>query len=142
MRKIKCSIEIKSSRKKVWKTLWSNITFPNWANIIDGGMYMKGSLIEGEEVEFISSVNGYGVISLVEKLIPNEYVLFKHKEDTEDSGLHKRKDEWAGGRESYYLKEKDEVTELIVKMDVPAKLEELFNERLANALKRIKTLSE
>lgn len=142
MREIKYTIEIKASKEKVWKTLWSNATYRDWADIIDEGLYMKGSLKKGKEIEFISSVNGYGVTSLVAELIPNEYVLFKHRADTQGSGMEERKNEWAGGTESYALSEKEGATELVVKMDVPTELDELFNERLPKALERIKKLAE
>lgn len=142
MKKIEKSISINATKEKVWETLWSSSTYGDWTNAIDEGMYMKGSLEEGKEIQFISSINGYGVTSLVDKLIPNEYILFKHKTDTKGNGLEKRKDEWTGGTESYSLVEKNGVTHMIVKMDVPIEMEELFNEQLPKALERIKKLSE
>lgn len=142
MKEIQHAIEIKASKEKVWKILWSDTTYRDWTNIIDEGMYMKGSLEEGKEIQFISSVNGYGVTSLVEKLIPNEYILFKHKTDTKGNGLETRKDEWTGGTESYALSENEGITQLIVKMDVPIEMETLFNEQLPKVLERIKILTE
>lgn len=142
MKEIQHAIEIKASKEKIWKILWSNATYRDWADMIDEGLYMKGSLKEGKEIEFISSVDGYGVTSLVAELIPNEYVLFKHRADTKGSDMEERKNEWAGGTESYALKENEGVTQLIVKIDVPIELEKLFNERLPKALERIKTLAE
>lgn len=142
MNKIEKSIFIDATKEKVWETLWSSSTYGDWTSAIDEGVYMKGSLEEGKEIQFISSVNGYGVTSLVAELIPNEYVLFKHKSDTKDSGLEKRKDEWTGGSESYLLIEKNGVTQLIVKMDVPIEMEELFNKQLPKALEQVKKLSE
>ena len=104
MKEIQHTIEINASKEKNWKILWSNATYRDWADIIDEGLYMKGSLKEGKEIEFISSVNGYGVTSLVAALIPNEYVLFKHRADTKGSVMGERKNEWAGGSESYTLR--------------------------------------
>ncbi|NTW72486.1 MAG: hypothetical protein HGA49_09625, partial [Eubacteriaceae bacterium] len=129
-------------KEKVWATLWEDATFRDWANIIDEGTYMKGVMKEGNEVQFISSVNGYGVTSLIEKLNPNEFVLIRHRADTKESGQQEREKEWIGGTESYSLTEKDGVTTLIVKTDVPKELEEIFNIRLPRALERIKTLAE
>ena len=53
---------------------------------------MKGVMEEGNEIQFISSVNGYGVTDRIEKLIPNEFVLFRHSSDTQ------RADSWRGKR--------------------------------------------
>ncbi len=142
MKEIQFSIEINASKERVWATLWEDITFRDWANIIDEGTYMKGVMKEGNEIQFISSISGYGVTSLIEKLNPNEFVLFRHGADTKERGKQEREKEWNGGTESYYLTEKNGVTALIVKTDVPQEQEETFNTRFPRALERIKTLAE
>lgn len=142
MKEIQFSIEINASKERVWATLWEDVTFRDWANIIDEGTYMKGELKEGNEIQFISSVNGYGVTSLIEKLNLNEFVLFRHSADTKNSGQQEREKEWTGGTESYSLTEKNGVTTLIIKTDAPQDLEETFNTRVPKALERIKTLAE
>lgn len=103
---------------------------------------MKGVMKEGNEIQFISSVSGYGVTSLIKKLNPNEFVLFTHGADTKESGQQEREKEWTGGTESYSLTEKNGVTTLIVKTDVPQEQEETFNIRFPRALERIKILAE
>ena len=142
MKEIQFSIEINATKERVWAILWEDITFRDWASIIDEGTYMKGVMKEGNEIQFISSVNGYGVTSLIEKLNPNKFVLFRHGSDTKESGLQEREKEWTGGTESYSLTEKNGVTTLIVKFDVPQEQEETFNIRFPRALERIKTLAE
>ena len=138
MIEIEFAIEINANKEVVWSTLWEDVTFREWASIIDEGTYMKGVMKEGTEIQFISDVNGYGVTSLIERLNPNEFVLFRHAADTKESGELEREKEWTGGAESYSLTEKDGVTTLIIKTDVPKELEEMFNERLPRALERIK----
>lgn len=142
MNEIQFLIEINATRERVWATLWEDVTFRDWANIIDEGTYMKGEMKEGNEIQFISSVNGYGVTDLIEKLIRNEYVLFRHSADTKESGQQDREKEWTGGTESYSLTEKNGVTVLTVKTDVPQEQEETFHIRFPKALERIKTLAE
>lgn len=142
MKKLQFSIEIKAPRERVWNTLWEDKTFRDWANIIDEGQYMVGEIEEGNEVQFISSVNGYGVTSLVEKLVPNEFVLFRQMTDTMESGEKEREKEWAGGAESYSLAEKDGVTILTVDTDVPPGQVETFKVRFPKALERVKILAE
>jgi len=142
MKEIQFSIEINASKERVWTTLWEDITFRDWANIIDEGTYMKGVMKEGNEIQFISSVNGYGVTSLIEKLNLNEFVLFRHSSDTKENGQQEREKEWTGGTESYFLIEKNGVTTLIVKTYVPQEQEETFNISLPRALECIKTLAE
>lgn len=103
---------------------------------------MIGEMAEGNEVQFLSSVNGYGVTSIIERLIPNEYVLFRHQADTKESGGQVRDDEWTGGLESYSLKEKGGNTILILEQDVPPEQVETFEERSPKALEKVKFLAE
>jgi rifampin ADP-ribosylating transferase len=142
MKEFQFTIEINASKEIVWKTLWDDATFRIWAAVIDEGTYMKGAMIEGNEIEFISSVNGYGVTSLIEKLTPNEFILFRHSADTIENGQQEREKEWTGSKESYSLSEKDGHTKLTVKTDVPQELEQIFSIRLPKALEQIKALSE
>jgi len=93
-------------------------------------------------VQFISSVSGYGVTSLVEKLALNEFVSFRQMADTKDSGEREREKEWTGGTESYSLAENEGVTTLTVDIDVPPGQEETFRVRFPKALERVKILSE
>lgn len=109
MKEIQFSIEINAPKKRVWATLWEDRSFRDWANIIDEGTYMKGIMKEGNEIQFISSVNGYGVTSLIEKLNPNEFILFRHAADTKDSGQQEREKEWTGGRRVIPLPKKMEL---------------------------------
>lgn len=142
MKEIEFSIEINAAKEKVWSVLWEDVTFRDWAGIIDEGTYMKGVLEEGNEIQFISSVNGYGVTDFIEKLIPNEYVLFRHSSDTQEGGKQKREKEWTGGSESYFLSEDKGVTTLVVKSDIPKEQEEIFGKRFPEALTWLKTLAE
>lgn len=139
---MKFSIEIAASKEKVWNTLWDDKTFRDWGNIIDEGQYKVGEMKEGNEVQFISFVSGYSVTSLIEKLTPNEFVLFRQMADTKESGEQEREKEWTGGTESYELAEKNGITNLTVKIDVPPGQEETFKVRFPKALERVKVLAE
>jgi hypothetical protein len=142
MIELKFEIGINSTKETVWSAIFDDTSFRDWANIIDEGTYMEGEMKEGNEIQFISSVNGYGVTSLVSKLIPYEYVLFKHASDTQMSGATTRDKQWTGGSESYTLIEKEGQTFLTIKSEIPEELVEMFNDRLPRAMKRIKELAE
>ena len=141
MKELRFTIEIRAPKEKVWDTLWQDATLREWAGIIDPGTYMVGELKEGNEVQYISG-NGYGVTSLVEKLVPGEFLLLRHQADTQDEGKREREKEWTGGEESYALAEKDGATTLTVAFGVPPELEEYFKTAYPKALERIKELSE
>jgi|SRR5579872_937219 len=142
MKKMQFSIEIHSTKVRVWDTLWQDETFRQWASIIDPETYMVGDLKEGSEIQFISSSSGYGVTSLVEKLIVNEFLLLKHSVDTQNDGKQEREEQWTGGQESYSLVEKNGITTLTVAFDVPPELEEEFKVSYPKALERVKVLAE
>lgn len=142
MQSMQFIIEISAPKEKVWNTLWQDEAFRDWSGIIDPGTYMKGELKEGSEVEFISAENGYGVTSLVDKLVENKYLLLKHKADTQDSGMQEREKEWTGGEESYRLTEQDGVTTLLFSCGVPLDLVDYFAQTYPKALGRIKELAE
>jgi uncharacterized protein YndB with AHSA1/START domain len=141
MKEMQFSIGIQASKEKVWSTLWQDETFREWAGIIDPGTHMVGSLKEGNEVQYISG-NGYGVTSLVEKLVTNEFLLLRHRADTQNEGKRQRKDEWTGGAESYSLAEKDSATTLTVAFDVPSEMKDYFTVAYPKALERVKKLAE
>lgn len=142
MEEMQFTIEINASKEKVWDTLWQDDTFREWASIIDPETYMVGELIQGNEVQFISGSSGYGVTSLVEQVIENEFLLFRHSADTQDEGKQDREKEWTGGEESYALSEIDGITTLNVKFGVPPELEDYFKINYPIALERVKLLAE
>ena len=142
MKEMQFSVEINAPKETVWNTLWQDKTFREWAGIIDPETHMVGELKEGNEVQFISAANGYGVTSLVEQLVAGEFVLLKHRADTQGHGEQKRADEWTGGKETYSLGEKDGVTTLTAAFDVPTELEEMFKVSYPKALARVKVLAE
>ena len=142
MNELEFSIDIKATREKVWAVLWRDDTFRDWAGIIDPGTYMLGDLQQGNEVQFISAENGYGVTSFVQAIIPNEHLVLLHQVDTKSTGKQKRDKEWTGGKEEYILTENDSVTTLKTVFDVPQDLEAYFNAAYPKALQRIKEMAE
>lgn len=142
MNQLQFQVEIHATKQKVWDTLWQDKTFRQWASLIDPGTYMVGELKEGNEVQFISAENGYGVTSLVEKLTPGEFLLLRHQADTQDTGTRDRDDEWTGGTESYRLEEKDGVTTLSITLDAPPGQVEYMQDAYPKALERVKELAE
>jgi hypothetical protein len=93
-------------------------------------------------MQFISSASGYGGTSLIEKLIPDEFLTFRQMADTNDSGEREREMEWTGGKESYSLIEKDGITTVTVELDVPHEQVETFKVRFPKALERVKVFTE
>jgi hypothetical protein len=142
MKEMQFSIEINATKARVWNTLWQDATLREWASIIDPETYMVGDLKEGNEVQFISSASGYGVTSLVEKLVAGEFLLLRHRADTQEDGKREREKQWTGGEESYSLAEKDGTTTLAVTFGVPPALEEYFKVKYPKASERVKIITK
>ena len=142
MKQMQFAVTINAPRQKVWDILWQNETLQQWAGIIDPGTYMEGDLKVGNEVQFISAENGYGVTSLVAELTPGEFLLLKHQADTQNSGAQQREKEWTGGEESYLLKENEGATTLTAAFGVPENMEEYFAVHYPKALAKVKELAE
>jgi uncharacterized protein YndB with AHSA1/START domain len=142
MKEMQFLIEIHAPKQKVWDTLWQDETFRQWASIIDPGTYMTGDLVQGNEVQFISAENGYGVTSLVDKVTVGEFLVLKHSADTQDTGKRERADEWTGGQERYELVENDGITTLTATFDVPLEMKEYFQASYPKALEMVKQLAE
>lgn len=136
------SIEITANKETVWDTLWQDASFREWAGLIDPGTYMVGDLVEGGQVQFISAENGYGVTSLVEQIVPGEYLLLLHSADTQGAGARERANEWTGGTESYKLTEENGITTLTATFDVPEEMEAYFSTAYPKALEKVKELAE
>ena len=141
MEEMRFSVKIKARKEKVWAVLWQDETLRDWAGVIDPGTYMVGEIKEGGVVQFNSS-EGYGVASLVFRMIENEFILLRHMADTKNGGCENREKQWSGGRESYRLTEKNNMTTLEIVIDVPKELKKIMENRYPKALARIKELSE
>lgn len=136
------SITINASAPQIWKVLWDNTSFRDWANFIDEGMWLRGEVIEGAEVRFMSRHPDVGVTSLVEKLIPNERVTFRHIPENSEVRTIEPGEEWTGGEETYELAEANGHTALTITMDVPPVQEDNMKRVIPLALQRVKELAE
>lgn len=142
MNEMQFSIAINAAKERVWATLWQDATFRDWASIIDPETYKVGDLQEGNEIQFISAANGYGVTSLAETVRPGEFLRLRHRADTQETGSREREPQWTGSAETYTLAEEDGVTTLAVAFGVPPELEEYFEDAYPKALQRVKELAE
>ncbi|HEY0908509.1 MAG TPA: SRPBCC domain-containing protein [Candidatus Paceibacterota bacterium] len=142
MQKLQFSTQINAPKEKIWNILWDDKTFRDWANNIDPGMSLSGKLEKGAKVRFVGGDPKYGVTSLVENLVPNELVTFRHLADAAEGDKPEREHEWTGGQETYSLSEQNGITTLTIVLDTPPEQVENFKERLPKVLARIKELSE
>lgn len=136
---------ISASREKVWQVLWGSDTYGRWTELFSEGSRAETDWEEGNMILFLNGQNE-GMVSCIERKVPNELMFFKHlgfidKDGKKDLESEKVKS-WAGSMENYYLRTVDGKTELTVEMDLPQENKEYFAGNWPKVFERIKELSE
>jgi hypothetical protein len=144
MKTLHFSTTINAPAEKVWKILWEDETYRKWTSAFHEGSYALSSWKEGARVHFLGP-SGDGMYSEIAKLIPNEFMSFRHlgmmkggKEQPETE-LSKQ---WAGAMENYTLKTSGNSTELSVAVDIADDHVEMFEGMFPKALAKVKDISE
>jgi len=139
MKKIKFSININASKEKVWATLWNDSTYRQWTSVFAADSHAESDWQEGSEIKFVDGT-GNGMFAIIEKIIPNQQMSFKHMGEIKN-GI-KAPVDWAGAMENYFLTESNGVTELNMEMDMNEEFEKYFSETFPKAIALIKQISE
>ena len=144
MKKLNFRIDINAPREQVWKTLWEDTTYRQWTSVFSEGSYAVSAWKEGSKIKFLSP-EGSGMYSVIARLIPDEFMSFRHEGEVINGVEQVPTEEvskWAGAMENYTLIQKDGVTELIVDMDITEDHEEYFRKTFPLALEKVKELAE
>ncbi len=140
MQKLHFSIDIKAPREKVWKVLWEDETYRDWTSVFAEGSHAKSDWKEGSRVEFLDP-NGNGMLAVIDKLVQNEFMSFKHLGEIRDGKEHPWEEEMSG-MEDYTLEENGEFITLTVDLDSPEEYKDMFEDIFPKALKRVRALAE
>jgi uncharacterized protein YndB with AHSA1/START domain len=142
MHRLRFSIDIEAPRERVWKVLWDDETFRDWTSVFsefqEKASYIKSEWREVGRFEFFQS--GAGSYGVIEKLVPNELVSFRHLGEIRE-GKDVPSDQ-GSLRETYTLVDRDGFTTLSIEHDVPEELKGMFEEMSPKTLERVKALSE
>jgi uncharacterized protein YndB with AHSA1/START domain len=153
MEKLQFSILINAPKEKVYKVMLTKETYLQWTEAFNPGpdsstSSFEGDWSEGSKMRFLGTDEKgvtSGMLSRVEKNIPNEFVSLEHLGEivngVEDT-TSKRAKSWAGAHENYTFKEKDGVTELVVEIDMKDEYKEMFEEMWPKALEKLKEICE
>ena len=144
MKKERFTIGINAPAEKVWNVLWNDETYRAWTHVFSEGSYALSDWKEGSKIQFLGS-DGSGMFSVIDKLIPNEFMSFKHMgivKDGEEQAIDQETESWTGAKENYTLKGSNGSTELIVEMDVTDDHASYFHDIFPKALQKVKELSE
>ena len=139
------SIDIKAEKNKIWKALWNENFYRDWASVfLEGSYAVTDNWKEGSKVLFLSPDQS-GIYSIIETHIPNKLMMFKHignvimgKEQPIDDETKK----WSGATEIYTLTEGADNNTLTIEIDVLDEHLDFMTTTLPKALEKVKWLSE
>ena len=143
--RLQFSIDIKAEQTKIWKALWNDSSYREWASVFYEGSYaIADNWKEGSKVMFLAPDQS-GIYSIIETHIPNKIIQFKHignvlkgKEQPIDDETKK----WSGATEIYSLIEATDYITLTVEIDVLDEHLDFMATKLPTALEKVKWLSE
>lgn len=151
MKTLTYNIHIKATPEKVLHTMLDKESYKIWTlPFNEAGSWYEGEMTEGSKIHFLGPNSEKpesigGMVSIVEKYIPGEFISFKHigemndgVEDTESERVQK----WAGSHENYTVTEKDGGTDLNIELVVVEEFASYMEETWPKALESLKTLVE
>lgn len=144
MQTLHFSVTINAPAEKIWKVLWEDATYRQWTNVFSEGSYALSSWQEGARVHFIGP-SGDGMFSEIAKLVPNEFMAFRHLGTMKGGKEQPHTEEtkaWEGCREEYTLKQSGSTTELSVLLDSIDEFKPYFEEKFPLALGKVKEIAE
>lgn len=145
MQNLTFKIRIKASTEKVWKYLWELENYKKWNSVFGAGNYYKtDSFEQGSKIHLLTP-NGDGMYSILEKLVENEVLVFKHLGELtnfKEQPIDEKIQGWTNALESYELKPLGNETELIVQVESMEQYADHMNKTFPLALRELKRISE
>jgi hypothetical protein len=140
--RLEFSIEIKAEKSTIWKALWDESYYRDWAGVFaEGSYYLIDEWKVGNKIMFLGPDEN-GIYSTIETLIPNKAIQFKHigsvvkgKEQPIDDESRK----WSGATENYSLHEGMDSITLLIQIDILDEHLEFMTSKFPKALEKIKS---
>lgn len=141
MKTLQFEIQIDASPLIVWDRLWKLENYKLWTSVFcDGSYYETTDFKEGNRIHLLTP-EGHGMFSIIEKLVPNKFLSFKHLGEILDFKELENKS-WGNAIESYELTDNEKGTNLKVAVDTLEKYIPFMEKTFPKALSALKNLSE
>ncbi len=139
--RLQFSIDIKAEKTKIWKALWDEGSYRDWASVFFEGSYVvTDNWKEGSTVLFLSP-DQRGIYSIIETHIPNKIMMFKHIGNVvegKEQPIDEETKTWSGTTEIYTLTEGIDSNTLTVEIDVLDQHLEFMTITFPKALEKVK----
>ncbi len=148
MKTLQFTKEINAPAQKVWDTLWSEVTYPQWTAHFnpnpEGGSVMQSDWKTGGKTLFLDT-KGNGMLSTIKSIKAPYEIVFEHlgeviagKEDTTSEKVKS----WAGSLEEYHLSESNGITTLNASVQIGEEWADMMNNGFTQGFEIVKTISE
>jgi uncharacterized protein YndB with AHSA1/START domain len=144
MKTLEYQIQINAPAEKVWNTMLQPVTYQQWTQVSWPGSLYKGKWEEGEEIRFISA-NGSGMLAIIRKLTPYQYLSAEHMAVLLPGGIEDKTEAvkiWIGTMENYIFTASGKTTLLKIEIIANPACEEMFNDGWPKALVKLKEICE
>ena len=135
------SIDIKAEKSTIWKALWNESSYRDWASVFFEGSYaVTDNWEEGSKVHFLAPDQS-GIYSIIEKHIPNKIIRFRHIGNVlggKEQAIDEETKKWSGATEIYTLTEGEKTNVLAVEIDVLDEHLEFMTKTFPQALEKVK----
>jgi len=135
------SIDIKADKTVIWKALWDEYSYRDWASVFSVGSYaITDHWKEHSKVLFLAPDNS-GIYSIIETHIPNKVMKFKHLGTVlkgQEQPMDDETKKWSGATEIYTLSEGKEINTLTVDIDILDEHLDFMKSTFPKALEKIK----
>lgn len=142
MKKIHFQIEIDCPKEQVFSTMIDENHYREWTAEFNPTSYYKGSWEEGSKILFLGeNENGEkgGMHSVIDKLIPNEFISIKHLGMLEKDKESKFENAFF---ENYQFEDSEQGTLLKIEMDSEDEWVDYMSNAWSKALQKLKQICE
>lgn len=146
--KLRFEILINASVENVYRKMIQKSTYEEWTTVFSPTSSFEGNWEEGSKILFVGfdeNGNKGGMVSRIEKNIPNKYVSIEHLGELKDGKEILDTPEvqaWAGAHENYIFEAKGKQTLLKIELDSNKEFEEYFAGIWPKALEKLKEICE
>lgn len=148
MKKLTYRMEIKAPKERVFEKMIGRDTYKQWTAEFNPTSDFEGGWNKGDKIRFVGVTEEgkkQGMLARIEENIPNEFISIHHygivdgeNEITEGPMV----ESWTPSYENYSLSQENEITNLMVEVDVSDEYIEYFDETWPKALLKLKEISE